>query len=130
LEIAGLVVLALLLNLATTLWGAGVALRFQTVGSGVLILIPAFMVMFLSPVFVPRDRLSGWLDSAAGVNPFTPPLEAGRGLLAGEPVSVGVAFAAAGGLVIFFAAWAVRGMRKAERGPGAGGTRRSRGRRA
>ena len=130
LEIAGLVVLALLLNLATTLWGAGVALRLQTVGSGVLILLPAFMVLFLSPVFVPRDHLSGWLNDAAGANPFTPPLEAGRGLLAGEPVRVGAAFAAAGGLVIFFAAWAVRGMRKAERGPGAGGTRRSRGRRA
>jgi ABC-2 type transport system permease protein len=124
LEIAGLVALALLLNLAATLWGAGVALRLKTVGSGVLIMIPAFMVLFLSPVVVPRDRLSKWLHDAAGANPFTPPLEAGRGLLAGEPVRVGVAFAAAGGLVIFFAAWAFRGMQRAGQGPREAASRR------
>ena len=124
-EIAGLVALALLLNLAATLWGAGVALRLKTVGSGVLIMIPAFMVMFLSPVVVPRDHLSKWLHDAAGANPFTPPLEAGRGLLAGEPVRVAVAFAAAGGLVLFFAAWAFRGMRRAEQGPREAPSRRA-----
>lgn len=127
LEITGLVVLALLLNLATTLWGAGVALRFKTVESGVLIMIPTFMLMFLSPVFVPRERLSGWLSDAAGANPFTPPLEAGRSLIAGDPARVGVGFASACGLVIFFSIWAVRGMRKAEQGPG-GGAPRQRGR--
>ena len=125
LEITGLIALALLLNLATTLWGAGVALRLKNVGSGVLIMIPAFMVMFLSPVVVPRDHLSEWLKDAAGANPFTPPLEAGRGLLAGEPVRVATAFAAAGGLVIFFAAWAVRGMRRAEHGPREAPSRRA-----
>lgn len=128
LDIAGLIVLALLLNLATTLWGAGIALRFKTVESGVLIMIPTFMLLFLSPVFVPRDRLSGWLKDAAGANPFTPPLEAGRSLIAGDPARVGRGFAAAGGLVIFFSIWAVRGMRKAEKGPGAGAPRQ-RGRR-
>jgi ABC-2 type transport system permease protein len=123
LDITGLIALALLLNLATTLWGAGIALRFKTVESGVLIMIPTFMLMFLSPVFVPRDRLSGWLKDAAGANPFTPPLEAGRSLIAGDPARVGRGFAAVGGLVIFFSIWAVRGMRKAEKGPGAGAPR-------
>lgn len=119
LEVAGLVLLALLLSVAATLYGAGVALRFQSTASSVLILIPVFMVLFLTPVFSPRDRLSGWLKTAAGGNPLTPPIEAGRGLLAGDPVHVALAFATAGGLVIVLSLWAIRGMRKAEEGPGA-----------
>jgi ABC-type multidrug transport system permease subunit len=130
LEIAGIVVLALLLNVAATLYGAGIALRFQTTASSVLILIPVFMVQFLTPVFSPRKQLGGWLETAAGVNPLTAPMEAGRGLLANDPVSVGLAFGAAGGLVILFSIWAVRGMRKAEQGPGAGRSRGPRRRRA
>ena len=74
------------------------------------------MVLFLTPVFAPRDQLSGWLETVADVNPLTAALEAGRGFLADDPVSVGLAFAAAGGLVIVFAVWAVLGMRKAEQG--------------
>jgi ABC-2 type transport system permease protein len=125
-EIAGLVALALLLNVAATLYGAGIALRFQSTASSVLILIPVFMALFLTPVFAPRHELTAWLETAAGVNPLTAPIEAGRGFLADDPVSVGLSFAAAGGLVIAFWAWAVRGMRRAEQGPG---TRRRRPRR-
>ena len=113
-EIAGLVALALLLNIATTLYGAGIALRFQSVAGSTLILIPVFVVLFLSPVFTPRDKLSGWLEVAADVNPLTPALEAGRGFLADDPVSVALAFLVAGGLIIAFWVWAVLGMRKAE----------------
>jgi ABC-2 type transport system permease protein len=117
-DIVALVALALLLNVATTLYGVGLALRFRSTAAGVLILIPVFMVLFLTPVFAPRHQLAGWLETAAGLNPLTPPMEAGRGFLANNPVSVGLAFAAAAGLVLLFAVWAVRGMRKAERGPG------------
>jgi ABC-2 type transport system permease protein len=117
LEIAGLMALLLLLNLATTLYGIGVALRLQTVAAGALIMIPVFMVLFLSPLFVERDQLSGWLKTAAGLNPLTPPLEAGRGFLADDPTKVGLAFGVAVGVVLFFLAFAVRGMIKAERGP-------------
>jgi ABC-2 type transport system permease protein len=127
-EIAGLVVLALLLNLATTLYGAGIALRFQSTASGVLILIPVFMVMFTTPVFSPREDLSGWLHAVASVNPLTALVEAGRGFLADDPVSVGLAFAVSGALLIAFSAWAARGMQRAEQGPGAGRRRRRRGR--
>jgi ABC-2 type transport system permease protein len=114
-EIAGLVVLALLLNVATSLYGAGVVLRLKSTAAGALILIPAFMVMFLSPVFTVRDQLGDWLETVAGVNPLTALLEAGRGFLAGDPVSVAVAFAAGLGFVIVFGVWAVLGMRRAER---------------
>ncbi len=127
-EIAGIVVLALLLNVAATLYGAGIALRFQSTASSVLILIPVFMLLFLTPVFAPRDRLGSWLETAAGFNPLTPPLEAGRGFLADDPVSVALAFAVAVGLVIVFWIWAVRGMHRAEQGPGVSRRRRPRGR--
>jgi ABC-2 type transport system permease protein len=123
-DIAALVALALLLNVATALYGAGVALRFQTSASGVLILIPVFMVLFLTPVFVPLKRLSGWLSTAASINPLTPVVEAARGFLAHSPTKVGLAFGAAAGLVVVFLLFAVRGMRKAERGPGGSAPRR------
>jgi ABC-2 type transport system permease protein len=116
LDIAALLALAFLLNIATCLFGAGIALRLQTVAASALILIPVFMALFMTPVFTPRDQLTDWLKTVTGVNPLTATMESGRGFLAGDPVSVGLAFAAAGGLVIVFAAFAVRGMRKAERG--------------
>lgn len=116
-DIALLVVLALLLNVATTLYGAGIALRFQSTSCGVLILIPSFMVFFVAPIFIPRPQLTGWLRTAADVNPLTPVLEAGRGFLAGDPVKVGLGFAAAAGLIAVFGLWAATGLRRAERGP-------------
>ena len=116
LDIAALVLLAVLLNLATTLYGAGIALRFQSVAAGTLVLIPVFMLLFLTPVFTPRDQLTDWVQKVAGVNPLTAAMESGRGFLADDPVSVGLAFGATGALVVFFAGWALLGMRKAEQG--------------
>jgi ABC-type polysaccharide/polyol phosphate export permease len=112
-EIVGLVALALLLNVATTLFGAGIVLRLRSTAAGALILIPIFMVMFLTPVFTVRDQLGGWLETVASVNPLTALLEAGRGFLAGDPVSVAVSFVAGFGLVIAACVWAMLGMRKA-----------------
>ena len=116
LDIAAIVALALLLNLATTLYGAGVALRFQSASAGTLVLIPVYMALFITPVFTTRDGLTDWLQTIAGVNPLTAPIEAGRGLLADKPVSVGLAFGAAIGLVVALFVWAVLGMRKAGKG--------------
>jgi ABC-2 type transport system permease protein len=118
LDILCLVVLALALNVVTTLYGAGVALRFQSTASGVLILIPTFMLFFLSPIFIPLHQLSGWLHDVASVNPLTPVLESGRGFLADDPVKVALAFAGLAGLFVLFSIFAITGMRKAERGPG------------
>ena len=39
--------------------------------------------------------LTGWIHDVANLNPVTPVLEAGRGLLAGSPVKVALAFAGA-----------------------------------
>jgi ABC-2 type transport system permease protein len=116
-DILGLVGLAMLLNIATTLYGAGVALRLQSVAAGVLIFIPVFMVMLLTPAFVPRNLLDGWLNTAASINPMTPAMEAGRDFMANSSANLGLAFGATVGLVVVFLLWAITGMRKAERGP-------------
>jgi ABC-2 type transport system permease protein len=50
----------------------------------------------------------------ASINPVTVLLEAGRGLVSGEPVKLELAFVIAAGLVAAFSAWAVRGLRSAE----------------
>ena len=118
-EIAGIVGYGLVLNLAVTLYGAGIALRFQSSAAGTLIFIPTYIVMFMTPVFVPRSELTGWLKFAAGINPFTPPIESGRGLMAGAPTKVGLASACVLGLLAFGTVFAITGMRKAERGPSA-----------
>lgn len=115
-DMLALLGLAILLNVATTLYGTGLALRLQTRQAGTLVLIPVFMAIFLTPVFTTREDLTGWLKTAAGLNPITPSMEAGRGFVAGEPYHVGLAFATAAGLVIFFLIFAMRGMRKAEQG--------------
>ena len=73
------------------------------------------MLIFLTPMMVPRSGLTGWVHTAANVNPLTPALEAGRGLLANAPVSVGLAFATSAGLVLVLATWTVLGMRAAEK---------------
>ena len=62
------------------------------VRSGPAMQIPVFLVLFLAPLYVPRDLLSGWLETAAQVNPFTPIVEAGRNLVAGHAVDAGLAY--------------------------------------
>jgi ABC-2 type transport system permease protein len=116
LDIAGLIALALLLNIATTLYGAGIALRFQSVAAGTLVLIPAFMLLFLTPVFTTRSELTEWVKKVASYNPLTAAIEAGRGFMAGDPVSVVLAFSVMCGLLALFGVWALLSMRKAERG--------------
>jgi len=113
-DLFGLLALAVLVNVAATLWAAGLALRFRTIQAGPLMQIPVFLTLFLAPVYVPLDLLSGWIHALAQVNPATALLEAGRGFIAGDPTKVAVAFAAGAGLVLAFASWAVRGLRRAE----------------
>jgi ABC-2 type transport system permease protein len=114
-QIAGLITLALLLNIVAVLYGAGIALRFQSTAAGSLILVPVFMLIFLTPMMTPRSTLSGWVHTAADVNPLTPTLEAGRGLLANSPVSVGLAFGVSGALLAAALVWTLRSMQAAEK---------------
>jgi ABC-2 type transport system permease protein len=113
-QVAVLFVLALLLNVAMTFFAAGVGLLVQKVQTGsVLMIMPMFVLLFISPVYLPRAELSGWLKHAADYNPVTALLEAGRGLLAGQPESVGLAFAAVAALIVIFLVFAVTGLRGA-----------------
>jgi ABC-type multidrug transport system permease subunit len=114
-DLFGLYGLALLLNIAAVLWAAGVAMRLRTMQAGPLMQMPAFLVLFFAPVYVPLSLLEGWIHGLATVNPVTRVLEAGRGLLAGSPTEVGIAFGVALGLVTAFSLWALRGLRSAER---------------
>jgi ABC-2 type transport system permease protein len=115
-QLAGLVSLALLTNITATLWGTGMALRFQTLQAGPAMQIPVFLILFMAPVYVPLGLITGWVNGAASYNPATALLEAGRGFISGQPDVVRLAYLAGFGLVALGLVWALTGLRKAERG--------------
>jgi ABC-2 type transport system permease protein len=114
-DLFGLFALGVFVNQVGLLWACGVAMRFRSVQAGPLMQTPVFMALFLAPVYVPLHLLSGWIHSVARLNPLTFILEAGRGFIEGEPTQVAEAFGAALCLAAFFAVWALRGLRTAER---------------
>ncbi len=113
-DLVGLYTLAVLVNVAFLLWACGVAMRFQSVQAGPIMQTPVFLILFFAPVYVPLSLLRGWIHALAVANPLTRLIEAVRGLLAGTPVEVGVAFGVAFGLIALFALWAFGGLRRAE----------------
>jgi ABC-2 type transport system permease protein len=117
-DLFGLTALALLLNIAITLFAAGVAMRTRTIQAGPAMQVPVFVMLFLAPVYVPLDLLDGWIHAVARFNPATYVLSAGRGLVAGRPEYVGLAFGLVLAMVAAFAVWGVRGVRNAERAGG------------
>ncbi len=114
-DLAGLYVLAAMVNTAAMLFGTGVAMRLRTMQAAPAIQMPAFLLLFLAPVWVPYDLLTGWVQTAASVNPFTLVLESGRGFLGGDPTKVLPAFAALALVVAVSLLWARGGLRSAER---------------
>jgi ABC-2 type transport system permease protein len=114
-DLVGLYTLALLMNTFAMLFGTGVAMRLRTMQAGPAIQTPAFLLLFLAPVWVPFDLLTGWVKAAASANPVTLVLEAGRGFLAGEPEKVLPAFGVVALLVAVSVLWARGGVRSAER---------------
>jgi ABC-2 type transport system permease protein len=114
-EVAELVALGLLLTVMASLWSAGVALRFRTIQAGPVMQLPIFLVIFLSPVFVPLALLTGWIRSPAKVNPFTVLIEQGRNLLAGTHPRTALAFGVALAVIAVASVWSIRGLRSAER---------------
>jgi ABC-2 type transport system permease protein len=114
-DLFGLYVLGILFNQIGVLWACGVAMRFRSVQSGPLMQTPVFILLFLSPVYVPITLLQGWIHGAARLNPFTFLLEAGRGFIAGTPTEVASGFAAALVLFVVGLVWARTGLASAER---------------
>jgi ABC-2 type transport system permease protein len=111
----GLIALAVLANIAATLFGAGIAMMLRTQQAGPVIRTPIFLILFLAPVFVPLNLLTGWIETVARLNPFTAILDAARGFLAGDPQNVVPAFAISAALILALSLWAVFGLRQAEK---------------
>lgn len=114
-DLFGLLGLALLVNVAATLFATGMAMILRTSSGGFLIQTPIFIALFLAPVFVPLELLEGWIRAVASVNPVTFVLEAGRGFIAGDPSGVTLAFGLGAALVLVFVPWAFFGLRRAEK---------------
>ncbi len=92
----------------------GVAMRLRSQQAAPVMQMPVFLLLFFAPVYVPLNLLQGWIHGVASVNPITALLEAGRGFISGSPELTLAAFAIAAGLILGFAAWAFRGLRRAE----------------
>ena len=113
-ELAAMYGLAAIVNVAGVLFAAGVALRFRSLQATPLMQVPVFLFLFLAPVYVPRELLTGWVEAVSGFDPATHIMETGRELLAGQPADVLGALAIAAGLVAAMLIFAIRGLRKAE----------------
>jgi ABC-2 type transport system permease protein len=114
LDVAGIYSIALLANVAALLFAAGIALRFRSIQAGPLMQLPVFIILFLAPVYVPQELLTGWIEPTASVNPITALLNAARSLMAGEPTGVLTAFLVVAGMIFLMAVWAISGLRRAE----------------
>jgi len=114
-DLLGLVAIGAMINFVAGLWACGVAMFLRTEQAGPLIQMPVFIILFLAPVYVPLSLLTGWIHDVARLNPATVALEAARGLLAGAPVNVALAFALLAAGAALMAAWARRGLASAER---------------
>ena len=113
-DLFGLIVLALIVNMTAAMWAAGVAMRLRTIQAGPLMQMPVFLVLFMAPVYVPLALLSGWVHAVARFNPFTALVEGGRDLIAGTDVRILLVYGVALALLAAFGVWGVRGLRRAE----------------
>ena len=113
-DLLGMVWLALSVSLIATLFSAGIAFRMRTIQAGPAMQMPAFLLIFLAPVFVPRDLLTGWIEFASSINPFTALVEGARALISGGDFNGALVLAVIVGAVALLTLWAVRGLRKAE----------------
>jgi len=113
-DVFALIILALMVNLTTAMWAAGVAMRLRTIQAGPVMQMPVFIVLFLAPVYVPLTLLSGWIHAVATVNPFTALIEGGRDLISGQSFDALLVYGVALAMLAFFLVWAVTGLRRAE----------------
>jgi ABC-2 type transport system permease protein len=113
-DVFGLYLLAVLVNMAGFLWSCGIGMRLRTIQAGPLMQMPVFLTLFFAPVYVPLALLQGWIHDVARANPVTYVLATGRGFLAGDPPHVALAYGLAAASVAVLALWAFRGLRRAE----------------
>jgi len=114
LDLLGLLALSWLANVVGTLFALGVALRMRSVQAGPLLQTPIFLLMFLAPVWVPLDLLSGFVGAVAGFNPITFAVEAGRSLIAGSATGLPLGYGLLALMALVLTGWALTGLRRAE----------------
>ncbi|MGI9080092.1 MAG: ABC transporter permease [Acidimicrobiales bacterium] len=81
--VGGVLVIIVLAAAWAAAWGAiwyGVTFRTANPDHGRRAYEVFFLVLFFSPVLVPRDAMAGWFDGVSRVNPVTYPVEAIRSL--------------------------------------------------
>jgi ABC-2 type transport system permease protein len=113
-EVVALYLLCLIVNTVALLFASGVALRLRTLQAGPLMQFPVFILLFLTPVYVPQALLVGWISHVARVNPLTLVLNTNRDLLAGLSAQIALTYAVVVCLLALLSAWAISGMRSAE----------------
>lgn len=113
-DLFGILVIAVMMNFAATLFASGLAMRLRTLQAAPLIQLPAFLIIMTAPVYVPRDLIQGWVATVADFNPMTATLEAGRNLIIGAPAETLLAVGVAAGLIAVTINWARTGLRRAE----------------
>ena len=116
LQMAGLFSFGIIMSIVGALYASGIALRFKTIQSAPLMFMPSFLALFLAPLLVPFDLLTGWVKAVARYNPITYLLSAGRGFISGLPSDTVLAYALAALSIALAATFAARGLRKAEAG--------------
>jgi ABC-2 type transport system permease protein len=114
-DLFGLFGLGVGMNFTAALWAIAIAMFFRTEQAGPLIQMPVFVALFLAPVYVPLSLLTGWVHAVSRLNPVTAVMESGRGLLAGSPVKVGLAFGLLAAVAAVMAVLSRRGLASAER---------------
>jgi ABC-2 type transport system permease protein len=99
---------------AAACWGCALALRFRTQSAAPLMQAGMFVLVLCTSSYAPLDLLTGWLHTAARINPVTQVLEMVRqGFVAGvtwDGTWPGLLTLAA--LVSVLGAFALRGMRR------------------
>jgi ABC-2 type transport system permease protein len=113
-DLVGMYGLAAIVNFAGVMWAAGIALRFRSIQAAPLMQTPVFLILFLAPVYVPLDLLSGWVQVVATYNPLTLMIETGRDFISGGDARVLFAYAIGAGMIAFLGVWALRGLSRAE----------------
>ena len=98
-DLFGIALIAILMNVAALLFACGMAMRLRTMQAAPLIQLPAFLLIMTAPVYVPRELIEGWVSTVADFNPMTAVLEAGRNLVIGAPAETFLALGVAAGLI-------------------------------
>jgi ABC-type multidrug transport system permease subunit len=107
-----LYLLAIGFSAAAACWAMGVALRARTIQAAPLMQVVIFLSVFTSVAYAPREVLTGWLRTAADINPVTHILESARAAelerLSWPELWPGLL--SVGGMLLVLGAWALTGL--------------------